>query len=424
MARSDIHTHLALDRFAEIMGMNPMHFNGAQAPNTEVLPLNNSCSDLTPQYAWQYNGRTGRHEIAMAIQVAEQEIAEFLKVPPSLDWYEQERVDYPTFLDRQWGAPLAATGAYKSVHAQRGKIYALGRRATTLIDTATVAGGELTFVDEDGDGFAEIAQIVVTTTVTDPKEIKVYFAGKAASPLWEVRRPKSLSISGGSVTIKFWVWQVIDPDKWEALPDSQGYTAINVEDTSNLVTSLDVYRVYNDTTQASVSFVWGSSCTTCGGSGCPVCSLTTQDGCAVVLDSDMGILRPFPASYNSDDGTWYKAAWTVGREPAYVNLWYQAGLVSADYEKGYTLDPMPITVAQAITYLVAARMERDISECSNVSNMQMWLREDMTRLTEGASFFTQKAPASNPFGTHRGEIMAWRLLDNFIFRRGHGGGVV
>lgn len=67
-------TLLALDRFAEILGINPAHFN--QGASTTVMPMLTNCPDIYYQFAWQRADCVSREEIARGIRQAEEEIAD------------------------------------------------------------------------------------------------------------------------------------------------------------------------------------------------------------------------------------------------------------------------------------------------------------------------------------------------------------
>jgi len=62
MARSDIRTWLPLDEFAQIIGLDPLGFNGLHSP---TLQRNTVCGDVFFQQDWQHSDRLGRDTIAM-----------------------------------------------------------------------------------------------------------------------------------------------------------------------------------------------------------------------------------------------------------------------------------------------------------------------------------------------------------------------
>jgi len=402
-----------LSEFARIMGINPLHFSGAVSVNSsplEVMPLNNSCSNLWPQYAWQFGGRLSREDIGFELARAEEEIAQTIGYPIAPRWVVEESHQFPRSFPH-WLYNTAGTGVrgmHKAIRTRYGRIVAGGQRGATVVEAAAT----VTYSDPDGDGFSELAAITATTTVTDENEIKVYFASKSAHPSWEIRPLTSVSISAGTVTITAPSWLFINPDLWEAFPTTDGFVGIEVSSTSNFVTTVDIYREYNDTTQPSAVFEWESPCVACSGSGCVACSTPTQNGCATRRDGRM--LAPQPASYA--DGQWTSQAWTGGREPDRVKLYYYAGERSPEYLSGFTRLPVRRMFSKAASYMVVARSAHDLCECGNVSDLTSWLREDVTRLSEGPTFFTQPETSTNPFGTKRGEVLAWQMVSRLVDR--------
>ncbi len=66
MGRSEVLTKLPLDRWAKIMGIDPLHFNGV----LDDTHTTQSCEQPWMQFAWQSNDRIGREDIAVAIAQA------------------------------------------------------------------------------------------------------------------------------------------------------------------------------------------------------------------------------------------------------------------------------------------------------------------------------------------------------------------
>jgi len=420
VARAATKTLLRLDRYAQIMGINPVHF--AQAIAGEVFPIDSSCGEGTVwyQYAWQHMDYVGRDELARAIAEAEEDLARLVGYWPAPKWVEEEIRAYPRYyrrdLFRLGGTDVR--GARVGVKTRWGKIIAPGQRATSEIGTATV-----TYTDEDGDGLYETATVSIATTVSDVKEIHVYYEGYGGRDEWEIRPTRTKTLSGGTFTATFWSWQLIDPDYWEAFPGSVSYIDIYGQPGvahNYFVTSVDVYRVYNDTTQASARFYWEPLVTSsvvcrCGGSGCPSCQLTTQDGCLVVRDPMLGIVAPAPATYDEDEGEWSGDCFTLCRDPDYVKLWYYAGEISEDYLAGRTDDPLSDFWARNIAYLATARLEYPICGCGSAQTLSDRLRGDLavTESKQGPRAVSLDV-LDNPLGTLRGEVEVWRRIKHLV----------
>ena len=73
MSRATTPTLLSLDRYAQIMSLNPAHFSGAAGAT--FWPEITSCDDVWPQYSWQHQYEfVSREELAIAISEAEGDI--------------------------------------------------------------------------------------------------------------------------------------------------------------------------------------------------------------------------------------------------------------------------------------------------------------------------------------------------------------
>ena len=435
MARASTKTILSLDRFGEIMGIAGPHLNGAVGTTGApiIFPSSGRCDTVFWQHPFQAVDRVSREDLARAIAEAEYELAQFVGYWPGPKWIEGEAHRMPrhhrpdVFEDG-----LDVRGLPKSVKANYGRIISQGQRATTLIGTATRTqpvnpADTLVFSDDDGDGFYETATITLASAVYDECEYKLYFAGHSGAQEWEIRPLRSVTVAGGNVVIKTWVWQIIDPDLWEVFPTSDGKHAIDLNDDDSFVLTLDVYQEYNDPTARSAELYWESSgnlspvfCPSCGGLGCTVCQFTTQDGCAHVRDVETGMLVPVPATYDAVAGEWAAAALSVCRMPDHVKFWYYSGELSEDYLADLSCDPLSHFWAETISWLAITRLERTLCNCPNVQSVSEWLRTDLAQQArDGDTYITSPQDLDNPFGTRRGEIRVWKRLSQFAPQISH-----
>jgi hypothetical protein len=406
-------TILPLHTYAKLLGLNPMHFSGAVAPTHDVMPLE-GCDDIWFKYEWQDNDKVSRWEIAEEIQTAEQEVANFLGFWPAHYWTENELVNYPHPFERSYrGNGRNISGRAKSVHLRYGKFINPGARTLALIDTPTVV-----YSDEDSDGYSETATITAATTLTDVNEIKIFFATMSGALEWEIRPVQSKSIAGGNVTIVVDSWQLIDPELYEALPTSAGNIAIDVSTTANFVTTVDVYREYIDTTASPVSFFWENGylagtpfvCPSCGTIGCTVCGYDSQNGCMIAREHHTGEIVMYPATYDADNASWQVSQWSPCVEPDFARVAYLSGDQSQEYLQGRTHDPLSLSMAQVITWIATARLPRPLCTCGIAQEKVTYLGRDMANFTAGDTFFLTPDAMNCPFGTRRGEVMAWRRL--------------
>lgn len=422
------HTLLSAPRYALILGINPAHFAGGVGD--AAYPINsNRCNDVWPRYSWQHSDSVSTYELLHEIQTVEADIAEQLGWWPAPKWIEEDVQQfsrhYRRGLYRAYGRNVRAHRA--SVQATYGKVIAPGQRATTLIE----ADATVTLSDEDSDGFSETATITAATTITDINELKVFFANTGADPRWQVRQPRSKSVSGGTVTFVFDAWLLIDPDLLSMPPSTSGFSAVDLDDADSYVDTVDVYRVYNDTTATSAQLIWEPTprATTLAATGfCLSASsgnnavLVTQDGVLHIRDPELGIVVPQAATYDEDDEQWEQDAFAEGRDPDFVKLWYMCGETSQSYTKGRSYDPLPSKWAKAIAQMVTARFERSFCACGNATALAQKWRLDVADI-EDAPYRVSESDLANPFGTRYGEILAWRTVKNER-RKVKGGGAV
>jgi len=415
------YTLLSPARYARIMGINPVHF--WQAASATVFPVD--CQGVWYSHDWQAGGQVSRWQLAEALLGAEEEIARVLGYYPAPKWISKEIHHYPQHYRRDlYGNGRDIRGLFKPVEANWGKYIAAGRRAVTLVGDSQ----SVTYSDPDGDGYNELATITVTgITTTDACELKVYFEDKSGQQEWEIRPYKTKTLSSGTLTITFDAWLLIDPDLQEEYPNTDDpLEPISLLSASSYVAEVDVYREYTDFSQASAEFSWqpkpSSSllsivCPTCNGSGCVACENTTQTGCIHTMDSMLGMVVPQPATYDSDNAQWNGSTWTECREPDTVKLWYYAGDLDQKYLQETSCEPLSHYFAQAIAWLATARLEKDICGCNNVIELFRELRRDLTYSEpDGGSFFNVEDIINNPFGTKKGEVMAYQRIKNLTQR--------
>ena len=419
MARASTPTLLSLDDYAKLTGINPAHFN--TSASSQITPITrNACQDLWVQYSWQQSDIVSREDLAMTIAEAEAAIADFLGYWPAPVWINEDVLPYPRYHrpDRIQHSQMGIRGYGKGVRARWGQIIAPGQRAVSCLDRAVT----VVYSDADGDGFDETATVTFAVTWTDAREVKVYTSGHSGAREWEIRPPRSKTISGGTFTATFWAWQMIEPDLWETLPTTDDLSAIDWTDSANLVTDVDVCREYNDPTEISARFYWEPMppCSTVVGMCCPdePGALTTQDGVCHVRDAGAGLLVPTEATYNSVDGLWEADTVTVCRDPDFVKTWYYCGMIDNGFLAGNRLDPLSLPLARAIMWLATARLERPLCACSNVTSLCQSLQADIAVAGEGGDMLSDSA-LNCPFGTKRGEIMAWRAIKKMLPQRAH-----
>jgi hypothetical protein len=396
MARSNIKTWLSLDRWAEIIGLNPLNFN--QLASTSLFP-NNVCGDVFFQYDWMYSDRIGRETIAMAIQAAEQEIAAEAGFNLMPDWTIQERLTYPQpGVPGMYGDALNPRWMFKSVELRKGHVISGGLKTKVLIES----GAAVVRSDVDSDAFQETCTVTVATTLTDINEIRAFYPAKSGADGWEIR-PITVAISGGNAVIQFKVWQIAAANQMDAM-DSP---VLDAHDAASYETTVDIYRVYNDPS-TQVQFMW-ENCSdgNCCGS-CVACQFGTQAGCFHLREARLGLAVPTPGSWDSTDQEFDFQEWSACREPEQVRFWYYSGLIDNNIDRPYAnLAPY---WEYAVAYYAASKIDRPVCGCSNVNQFIEKWRVDIAFSDNAGSYVTTPEMLANRLGTSVGGIYAWKRI--------------
>ncbi len=421
MARASISTLLSLDRFARLLGIAPPNFNSATC--NPFFMGDSGCQDVFWQYGWQDHDRTSREEIAEAIRSAEEDMTECLGFPMAPIWIAEEVKSYPRHY-----RPEVYRGIYNirdqhvGLKVKQGLVNGGGVRGLTLINNNVVP----VYTDADADGFFETATITAATTVTEVNELKVYFHGHAGDMEWEIRMPRTKTLSGGVFTATFYTWQLVNPTLWESFPQS-GVDIVPIDlagnPPTNVVTRVNVYREFNDYTQTTAEFWWESQPITnviSGITGCVECGHVIQAGCLLVQDPDVGIVAPTPATYDAVEDEWTADCLTIDREPDLVKVWYQAGDIDQKYLQGRTYDPLSDYWARMIAMVATARLDKELCGCGcgdTASKFTLW-RTDMTSSEGGKGRSVDWNLLDNPLGIHFGEVEVWKKIKRNHIRLG------
>lgn len=438
MARASTPTILSLERYARIIGLDPIHFSGGYS----TLRPSRTCGEPWLQYDWQ-NNRVSRQQIADKIQQAEADIAEVIGYWPAPVWIAGEWQVYPRPHRRElYGTGLTRRGDHKRMNLNWGYVLYGGMSAAVEIEAGEVT--QNVDVDADGDGFAELASWTITNAdiISNPCELRAYFKeylladaantrtdpnSEGADPEWEIR-PVSADVDGLAVEVLIPKWCLFRPQLQEALDA----TGIDADVAGNFVDDVVFYRVYNNYTE-QVQFLWGESCAHAypgaiypGGSLYPgttavACAYELQSGCFDVRDARNSLISPQPGSYDSDTDSFAGAAWTGCVEPDAVRFWYKAGFTSPRGVRG--CDQLDNNWAKMIAMLATARLDMPVCTCSAVeAKVDDW-REDLSRVGDEVSHQVAAVVLNNPFGTRRGEVEVWKQITR-ISGRARGRAVV
>jgi hypothetical protein len=401
MARSNVRTWLPLDRWAEIIGIHPLHFNGL---TLDSLPQDTICGMVWFQHSWQHADRVGHEDLAIAIQQAEQQIAAEVGYNLLPDWTKEERIPYA--LPVQPGVynlnGLNPRGMLNSVELKRGHVISGGLKTKSVIS----AGESYVRTDADSDGFAETCTVTVATTITDANEIALFYPAKNGEDAWEIR-PIKVSFSGGNAIITFNVWLISAANQMSVF-DAE---PLDADLDASFESTVDVYRVYNDPS-TQVQFMWenGSplSCC-CGTSTCLACQFGTQAGCFHLREPRIGIAVPAPGSWDSDNDRFNAAEWGGCRGPDQARFWYYSGFEDKNLTRSKV--EMASYWEYAVAFYAASLLDRSVCGCSNVQEfIDKWRMDVSMNEFEGTTVTVTPELLMNKLGTTVGAIYAWKRV--------------
>ncbi len=408
MTRASTKTLLPLDTWAAILGIDPRHFSQV---TTAAKPAT-LCSQVWKQYAWQEAQQIGREDVALAIAEAERAMIDYLDYNLVPDWVvdERVRVTQPGIPDVLNIGGRDTRGFHMSLKVRRSHLVSGGIEGKAVIS----AGAAVVYTDEDGDGYPETATVTAATTVTDPDEIALYVPGEGGRDDWEIRplkdpitRRRSVSITAGVATIVCAREQLVDPDLELALEPGP----IDGDVDANFLATIDVYRHFNDP-QQQVTLMWAPrpDFCDCGASACVTCAHATQTGCLVAQDFRQGSFFFRPATWDSTDEEFDSAEFAVGRNPENLRVWYYSGF--RDQSRDAPAIEMDRNLARAVAYLSLTYLTRALCGCNNVDAIAKRMQEDLVITTAEFSRQVPDRVVTNPFGTQRGALYAWNVVQS------------
>lgn len=388
---------VSLEEFRRAFNFHPWHF--WQLANGTV-PVMSACETLVMQYAWQHADATGRDDITTGLMQAEARLKEQLgfAVRPQ---YESSEIQYPMFFDlsEQYLAGVDALGRWMGFTAPYAWVKTVGLESRTLLATPAI-----TYSDADGDLLEDTFTITATVpTGTTADQIAVYvpeaerFDSTPVSERWRIR-PVRVSVSGTTATIRGAKWLCVRPLLYERASQNQIDPSNNA---ANMLATLDVYRYAADTTQQGRIF-WE----TLPGSGC--CSDATTDPSGygesparfIVRDTRRGFIAGESAEYSADAEAYIATEWPYCWQPQKIEVNYRAGWHIDD------------RLMLATCRLAAAEMGRPICACREANREYMRWQADLAGTSEEAQDTENLSfeDLNNPFGTRRGQLYAWRVV--------------
>lgn len=406
----DFYTLLPLDSYCEFVGLNPVHFNGGVgitlASGRRIYPIRNSTQDLWSQKPYYNENAISRDDIARAIKDAENLITDFIGYFPAPNWVEEEEHSFPSYYRKELGRrSYNVRGNRVSFIPKKARFISGGRKNTSLIEEEVA----ITYEDNDGDGWDEVGKIEVD--ILDGSiplfEIKAFFPGNSGNKHYEIRPPKSITIDGTVVTIYFHTWQLVKLSKWYEVPsDGEGGRGIDFSDSDNLITSVDIYRVYNDTTQNHFLFIRNES---------RYRAESENDGGFLSVSENYRRVKgkavmPIIATYDEDSSEWQKQSLTY--TPDRIKLWYYSGAQENSVSHG-----MPNDFVKCVCELATALLSKSFLGGNQINSYINYLMEDLSVARDNEYRLTNPDIITNPFGPERGAYRTYKFLEKLRHRK-------
>lgn len=407
-----------LDHFRQFIRWNPWYFWGLA--NSTRLPITSGCQGLLYEEPWQIAEGLSRGEIRHCLLQAEQAISQLagFRVAPQ---YDERTLDYPRpgQSPMQYGRPRGADGRWLAFPLGEGHIQALGVETLTVIQ----ANKAVAYSDSDGDGVDDTFTVTAATTVTDPLQIAVYFSsterydGTGAGDRWRVQ-PVRVAISGGTATITGPKWLLVKPALYARTTMRVGVDndGLDFETATNFVTTLDVYRRHingdgttNETAQALL--YWESSDGCCGStdSSTDPAAIATAVARVGIRNAEFGVIFPGEATYDSTNLVWSSVPWDGCRQPDRVLVRFLAGYPLQTRTTSPDYGQMDAEWRETACMLAAANLTCPAPACDGIKRTLLYWQTDLARADAAqGSFATTQEVLNCPWGTRRGQVMAWR----------------
>lgn len=400
-------TKLTLDRWARLMGLNPIHFWGVDlASLSRTAQQGPQCGEAWFQFGWQDADRVGRDDVAQAIASAEAEIEQLVGYHLLPAWIEDEWTPTvrPYMPERFNLNSRDLRGFQQGIQASRGYVITGGVRAyETLEEDAPIV------YDNTIPPAAYANRATVTVTLAEAYadcEIAVYYPGHAGDEQWRIE-PIEVSHSGLTYTIRFTRQQALVESFIESYDLAELRGADGLDD-DNFLEAVDVGRVYNDpSTQATL--LWeprGDSCDTGNigdGWDAQTAALLPRN------DPRLGLFSYQAANWDAASESFTVVRLPNNRQPDLVRLYYLSGY--RDQSKSCPTLEMDDEWARVVAFYAASKLDRPPCGCAS-ARWKYW-REDLAFSGGGeqlSSFQITQSDLGNPLGTRRGAVNAWRRI--------------
>jgi len=342
----DSKSAISMARYTQLIGYPECQFFGVR--NEDEI------ADSECRTIWL---KSERDMVLKYLLEAQEELENHIRYPLKPRWIEDEQRPYSCPVEAMWHKIIEA-GVRAEDDVALGQTVVL-RVGGLIIDPALVT--------------------IPAVTFTDISEVRVYHPRGDPCSLTPVEiHPSCVTIDAGVLTIEIPRCRLVT----EAAADNPR-AGIDYEDDDNFEDTVDVTRVYDDTSE-NATLVWPHRCSSeCGAASC---GEYTKDGCMYIRNGEAGIVDVLPGTYS--DGAWVASCLTS--RPQIVRLNYRAGM-----------DPLTYQAEDALLRLAHSKMPNEPCGCDIVQ--RLWARD------RNIPAIMTAERANNPFGINDGAWIAWKF---------------
>lgn len=428
MAYSSSNTKLSINRWGELMGINPYVLNGVQVGSCIDAKVPYDCEQVWTQYRWQSAANATREQLGLAIKASTEDIEWKLGYPVAPTYFRSENV----ILKHAEAKALAKTNTVL-FYLDNKKIISAGREP----DEPTVFASEIAGYDSTGDGFDDMTMIKFYLGTTDsfadtykldrPNDYygtlmdtrngvdadfkEDYFVMPEPSMADIEYVPDVIDPLITLIYVRFWfpIQDVVDWQHISKYPGQAGYVPPDI-------CSTDVHQLFllhekassGETQDAPFVRIYCREDPTCTTN----CAETIHPGVLEVIDSEAGLVAVTLATPVMEEIAEGQEVF-VGFECATTSVDCLPYKVEIDYRAGVYSKDGKVFMEQEIAKMAAARLPMPICECGNYGVANNY-RDDYAVYDKSAPRRATAKLLDNPFGTRRGEVEAWMSIQKHI----------
>lgn len=387
-----------LNNFYKFLNSDPLTFNGMYLSCVDTGDTLCGDGDIWSNYEMPLS----REKLAQLAITAEVEIAELLGTPVKPQWIKEELEVPKSWFSNTVSIPIADM-VFKT---SKRFIKRFGQQRLEKI----VSNVEVTYFDEDEDGFNELAEITFELPENEELcDIKLYFYDTNFELTGFTIKSYDTDLRNVTITIDSWL--LIKPELYLKRAFIRNTPAVDGCNNENFAEALDVWIDTVDVCKPSVEFVFNDN-HRCNGS----CEESKQPGCATILNSCEGTFKVNSQRYD-DDGCVTSGYTAMCSTPTKIIVYYQSGCLDNDCQNEYSICK---ELEDIVFKIIAARYPYPTCDCKCIQSVLKTMAQQTSFIIkdEGIIYrYNSKVMSNAVFGTAVGEIEAsmalLRIMERF-----------